>query len=83
MPDETTPAPKGGKAPKNFEAAMSELEKITERLESGEAPLDEVVAAYERGAALVKYCDERLRAARGKIQKLEEDALTGMDDVGE
>lgn len=70
-------------APQSFETALRELEEITARLEQGEAPLDEVAAIYERGAALIEYCRERLQAARGKIQKLEKNALTGLDDVDE
>ncbi|MGI9306088.1 MAG: exodeoxyribonuclease VII small subunit [Gammaproteobacteria bacterium] len=70
-------------APKNFEAALGELEEITARLERGETPLDEMAEIYGRGAALVEYCQSRLRAARGKIQKLEKQILSGMDDVGD
>lgn len=71
------------KTPRSFEAALRELEEITARLEQGEAPLDEAAASYERGAALIAYCRDRLREARGKIQKLEKNALAEMDDVGE
>ncbi len=74
--------PKKG-APKSFEAALRELEEITARLEQGEAPLDEIAAVYERGALLVSYCRDRLSAARGKIQKLEKQTLSDMDDVGD
>ena len=76
-------APSKKSAPKNFEAALDELETIAARLEEGGAPLDEMTAMYERGAALVEYCKNRLNAARGKIQKLEKQTLGGMDDVGE
>ena len=76
-------APSKKSAPKNFETALDELEKIAARLEQGGAPLDEMTAMYERGAVLVEYCKSRLNAARGKIQKLEKQTLGGMDDVGE
>ncbi|MGU9950756.1 MAG: exodeoxyribonuclease VII small subunit [Gammaproteobacteria bacterium WSBS_2016_MAG_OTU1] len=69
--------------PKNFEKALAELEEISTRLENGDAPLDEVVKIYERGAVLIDYCQERLTEARGKIQKLEKQTLVGMDDVTE
>ena len=69
--------------PKNFETALAELENIAARLENGDAPLDEVVKIYERGALLIDFCQERLSAARGKIQKLEKQTLVGMDDVAE
>ena len=74
---------KKGAPPKNFESAMQELENITARLEQGEAPLDEVVSAYERGALLIEFCRQRLQSARGKIEILEKQTLTDMDDVGE
>lgn len=77
-----TAAPSKKGAPKNFETALDELEEIAARLEEGGAPLDEMTAMYERGAALVEYCKSRLNAARGKIQKLEKQTLRGMDDVG-
>lgn len=71
------------KPPRNFEAALQELEEITARLEQGDAPLDEVASLYERGATLAQFCRERLHSARGKIQKLEKNVLSDMDDVGE
>ena len=83
-PQKSPPKDAGaGAPPKNFESALSELEDIAARLESGDAPLEEAVAVYERGAALIDFCQKRLAAARGKIQKLEKQALVDMDDVGE
>ncbi|MBE8158433.1 MAG: exodeoxyribonuclease VII small subunit [Betaproteobacteria bacterium] len=76
-------APSKKSAPKNFESALAELEEIAARLERGGAPLDEMTAMYGRGAVLIEYCKNRLRAARGTIQKLEKQTLGGMDDVGE
>ena len=83
-PQKSPPKDAGaGAPPKSFESALSELEDIAARLESGDAPLEEAVAVYERGAALIDFCQKRLAAARGKIQKLEKQALVDMDDVGE
>lgn len=83
MSKQTAPAPGKKGAPKNFEAALAELEDIAARLERGGAPLDEMTALYGRGAALIAYCKDRLRAARGAVQKLEQETLGDMDDVGE
>jgi exodeoxyribonuclease VII small subunit len=54
----------------NFEDAMKELEKIVKDLESGQVKLDEAVKAYERGAALRKHCEEKLKDARMKVEKI-------------
>lgn len=53
-----------------FEAAMAELETIVRALESGAAPLDEAVATYERGIALKRHCESKLRQAQATIEKL-------------
>jgi exodeoxyribonuclease VII small subunit len=53
-----------------FEDAQRELEQIVERLERGEAGLDEAIELWERGEALYKLCVGRLDAAQGKIEEL-------------
>ena len=53
-----------------FESAQRELEGIVERLERGEASLDEAIALWERGEELYRFCRERLDAAHGKIEDL-------------
>jgi len=53
-----------------FEAASQELDEIVERLERGEASLDETIALYERGKELYRVCAEKLDAAHGKIEEL-------------
>ncbi|MEO0393705.1 MAG: exodeoxyribonuclease VII small subunit [Pseudomonadota bacterium] len=53
-----------------FEAAMAELETIVRQLESGSAPLDQAVDTYERGIALKRHCEAKLRQAQAKIDKL-------------
>ncbi len=54
----------------NFEAALSELEQIVAKLESGEAPLQESIAIYERGEALKAHCEMQLKAAETRIEKI-------------
>ena len=56
--------------PLSFEAAQRELEGIVERLERGQAPLDETIALWERGEELYRYCLARLDAAHGRIEEL-------------
>jgi len=53
-----------------FEAAQRELDQIVERLERGQAPLDEALALWERGEELYRFCRERLDAAHGRIEEL-------------
>lgn len=53
-----------------FESAMKELESIVERLEKGNVELEESIAIYARGEALKKRCDELLRSAEERIQKI-------------
>ena len=53
-----------------FEQAEKELEAIVDRLERGDAGLDETIALWERGQALYRFCRERLDAAHGKIEEL-------------
>jgi exodeoxyribonuclease VII small subunit len=63
-------------APENqeqsFEAAEKELATIVDRLERGEASLDEAIALWERGEQLYRFCLERLDAAQGKVEELAE-----------
>jgi exodeoxyribonuclease VII small subunit len=54
----------------SFEAAARELESIVERLERGQAGLDEAIALWERGEELHRRCVERLDAAHGRIEEL-------------
>jgi exodeoxyribonuclease VII small subunit len=54
----------------SFEDAQRELEQIVERLERGDAGLDELTALWARGEELYKRCAEQLSAAQGKIEEL-------------
>jgi exodeoxyribonuclease VII small subunit len=53
-----------------FEEAQAELEQIVERLEHGQAPLDEALKLWERGEELYAFCRSRLDAAEGKVEEL-------------
>ena len=53
-----------------FETAQRELEQIVERLERGDADLDEAIALWERGEELLRFCLTRLETAEGKIEEL-------------
>ena len=53
-----------------FEQAMKRLEEIVRFLESGNAPLDESLAAFEEGVSLVKLCNSELDLAEKKVKLL-------------
>ena len=59
----------------SFEAALTELEELVSRMESGELPLAESLAAYKRGAALLAYCQSALKDAQQQVQVLEKGLL--------
>ena len=53
-----------------FEDAQKELEQIVERLEHGQAPLDDALKLWERGEELYAFCRAKLDAAHGRIEEL-------------
>lgn len=54
----------------SFEKALEELETIVRSLESGQAPLEDSITAYERGTQLKDHCAQKLREAQAKIEKI-------------
>ena len=54
----------------SFEDALIQLENIVRELEAGKIKLDDAVEAYEKATALKKFCEEKLKAAQLKIEKL-------------
>lgn len=54
----------------SFERAIEELESIVKRLEDGKVPLEESVKIYERGEALKRRCEELLRQAEARVDKI-------------
>ena len=54
----------------SFEEALAELEAVVRSLEDGKVALDRSIDLYERGEALRKHCDERLRAAEMRVEKI-------------
>jgi exodeoxyribonuclease VII small subunit len=63
------------KPPANYEAALQELEQLTALIESGQLPLEQLLAGYERGAELLKFCHEKLAAVENQIKVLDEGTL--------
>ena len=54
----------------SFEQALAELERIVGQLETGQAPLEDSIALYERGALLKTHCEARLETARLKVENI-------------
>ena len=58
-----------------FEKALEELEALVGRMEDGKLPLEESLAAYQRGAELIKFCESKLSDAQARIAMLDGDTL--------
>ena len=65
------PAPAPALDGLTFEKALEELEALVTRMEDGKLPLEESLAAYQRGAELIKYCESRLSDAQARIAILD------------
>ncbi|MGV8935390.1 MAG: exodeoxyribonuclease VII small subunit [Gallionellaceae bacterium] len=65
-----------------FEAALAELEKVVADMESGKLPLEESLAAYQRGSELLRQCRDRLENAQQQVRILEDGALTDFANNG-
>ncbi|MBK6597974.1 MAG: exodeoxyribonuclease VII small subunit [Proteobacteria bacterium] len=75
----------------DFEQSLTELEALVERLEHGDAPLEESLKTFERGIALTRDCQSALQTAQqrvellvkrdGKVQLTEFAASDGADTV--
>ncbi|HUL42440.1 MAG TPA: exodeoxyribonuclease VII small subunit [Burkholderiales bacterium] len=69
--------------PQTFESALTELEKIVASMEAGQLSLEESLAAYKRGAELLKFCQGALAEVQQQVKILEADTLknfSGADD---
>ena len=67
MADQKIPADIAGMS---FEEALAELQTLVRTLEKGESKLDEAITCYERGAALQRHCEAKLREAQAKVDKI-------------
>lgn len=58
--------------PKNFESALGDLENLVARMENGQLPLEESLAAYKHGVELLNYCQKTLQQTEQQIRILSE-----------
>ena len=68
------PARKKEDEPKSFEDAMTRLDAIVAKLEEDKLPLDEMLARYEEGIDLARYCGDKLEAAEQKVRLIAQKA---------
>jgi exodeoxyribonuclease VII small subunit len=61
--------------PTSFEAGLSELNALVARMEAGDAPLADMLAHYQRGTTLLKFCESQLKDAEQQLQVLDGDTL--------
>jgi exodeoxyribonuclease VII small subunit len=54
-----------------YESALEELEALVAKVESGQLPLDDLLAGYQRGAQLLKICRDKLQAVEQQIKVLD------------
>ena len=72
-------APAAQALPATYEAALQELEQLVAQLESGQMPLEQLLTGYQRGAALLAFCKERLQAVEDQIKVLDGGQLKPWD----
>jgi len=70
-----TKTSKTASATPTFESSLAELEKIVEAMEDGQMPLEQSLAAYKRGAELLKFCQAQLQDAQQQVKLLENGVL--------
>jgi len=75
--------------PESLESALETLETLVKEMESGDLPLETLIAKYESGVNLTKFCRDRLTEAEKRIEIISRDASgsvtleefeTGSDD---
>jgi exodeoxyribonuclease VII small subunit len=63
------------KPPASYEAALEELDQLVGLIESGQLPLEQLLTGYQRGAELLEFCRDKLRAVEDQIKVLDEGTL--------
>jgi exodeoxyribonuclease VII small subunit len=71
LPMSKTAAVKASALPVTYEAALQELEQLVAALDAGQLPLDQLLAQYQRGAELLRFCRSRLDAVEQQIRVFE------------
>jgi exodeoxyribonuclease VII small subunit len=75
MPRETAAATSAKTKEPSYEEAVAELERLVQRMEDGQLPLDQLLDAYKRGAELLECCRTRLAAVEEQVKVLDNGQL--------
>ncbi len=67
-------------AAESFETAVSELDELVQKMESGDLSLEQSLAAYKRGAQLVQYCQKTLSGVQKQVKILEAGLFKPFED---
>jgi exodeoxyribonuclease VII small subunit len=67
--------------PASYEAALAELDRLVQAMESAQLPLDQLLDSYRRGAELLGWCRGRLDAVEQQVKVLENGQLQGWSDA--
>lgn len=79
MPPKTSTAKQPSVASLSFEQALEELDQLVRAMETGQLTLDDALAAYKRGAALAKACQDKLAGAEQQIKVLDAEGLRTLE----
>lgn len=74
-------APGRGDLPQDFETALAQLEALVSQMENGSLPLDQSLAAYQKGVELARICQRLLDAAEQQVKVLQDNLLKPLDEV--
>ena len=65
--------------PATYEEALAELEQLVAQMEAGALPLEQLLSSYQRGAALLQFCRDRLQAVEEQVKLLEDGQVKPWD----
>ena len=68
-------APTRSAPPASYGDAVQQLEQLVAALESGQLPLEDLLAQYQRGAELLRYCRDRLQAVEEQVKVLDQNGV--------
>lgn len=67
--------------PQDFETALAQLEDLVSQMEDGSLPLDQSLAAYQRGVELARICQRLLDVAEQQVKVLQGNLLRPLDEA--
>ena len=77
MTDTDKPSKKSPTEPKTFEEASARLDELVRQMESGQLPLDSMIAAFEEGRQLVAFCNAKLSEVQRRVETIKAQEADG------